>query len=71
MTWPKKIHIQNMARTLATSFLLLVVVYSLIRRLFQLKLVIDGAASTTFINNSDVKLTSFLICQLPPWMPTS
>ncbi len=39
-----------MAHLLTTSFLLLVVVlFSFIRRLFQLKTIIDGAASETFI----------------------
>lgn len=42
-----------MAQVLTTSFLLsfllLVVLFSFIRRLFQLKMIIDGAASETFI----------------------
>jgi hypothetical protein len=38
-----------MAHLLTTSFLLLVVLFSFIRRLFQLKTIIDGAASETFI----------------------
>lgn len=38
-----------MAQVLTMSFLLLVVLFSFIRRLFQLKTIIDGAASETFI----------------------
>jgi hypothetical protein len=69
MTSTQQIQTQKIARTLATSLLLLVALYSLIRRIFQLKLVIDGAASATFVsNNIDGKLT-YLIGQL--MTPTS
>ena len=38
-----------MAHLLTTSLLLFVVLFSFIRRLFQLQMVIEGAASATFI----------------------
>ena len=40
---------KSMAHFVTTSILLFVVLFSFIRRLFQLKMVIDGAASATFI----------------------
>jgi hypothetical protein len=71
MSSTQQIQTAKIARTLATSLLLLVALYSLIRRIFQLKLVFDGAASATFVNNNiDSKLT-YLIGQLLPLTPTS